>query len=273
MVADGDCRECEAAEEGDPDRGDEHVARRQTGAFPREVRAERRCGQPQGEDDRDDPARVLRQHVVRHVVDLLVLDADHALGSEYVQDHALPDEQSGERDDERRHAHERDERSLGAADRGSAEDCDRDRDQTREVVPRARNLQLGDEDSREAADVADGKVDLADQQDEDDADGDHGHAGHLPDQVREVDRAEEDAGLRAEVGGDRDDPDDHRQAADVPRLERVPAVADDRAERLLLYRGNTNLCRGRFAHAAFVSASAPNVIAWTISCCVVASLT
>jgi hypothetical protein len=63
------------------------------------VRAECCRREPRGEHGRDDPARGVRQHVVRDVVDLVLLDADHALGSEDVQDHALPDEQSGERDD------------------------------------------------------------------------------------------------------------------------------------------------------------------------------
>ena len=68
----------------------------------------------------------------------------------------------------------------------------RDRDQPRVVVARARQLQLGDDDAGDAADVADREVDLADQEHEDDADRDHGRPGHLHDQVVEVDRGEED---------------------------------------------------------------------------------
>ena len=92
-------------------------------------------------------------------------------------------------------------------------------------MARAGQLELGHRDAREPAQVADGEIDLADQQHEDDADRDHGHAGHLADQVHEVDRGEEVRRLVCEERGDRDDPDDHRQAADVAALQGLPARA------------------------------------------------
>ena len=194
----------------------------------------------EGEDDRDHPARVLRQDVVGDVVDLLVLDPDHALRPERLQDHSLPDEQAGERDHEGRHAEEGDERSLGRSDRTAYRERGKDRDQARVLVTRARQLQLGNDDARDAADVADREVDLADQEHEDDADRDDGHARHLLDQVREVDRAEEDAGLRGEEDGDRDQADDHRQAADFTCPERVPAGPQDPAEARVLAAAATS---------------------------------
>ena len=138
-------------------------------------------------------------------------------------------------------------------------------------MARAGELELCDGDARKPADVADRKVDLADQEHEHDADGDHRDPGHLPDQVREVDRGEEDVRLRREEDRDRDDPDDHRQAADVAALQRVPAPADDGAEALILGGGDLDFCRRRRAHAASLVAGFPEVIACTISCAFVLS--
>src|SRR5919204_121951 len=71
-------------------------ARRAASAFPATAPpgAETRGGEAGREDDRDRPAPVLGQHVVRDVVDLLVLDPDHALRAEVLEDHALPDRKS-----------------------------------------------------------------------------------------------------------------------------------------------------------------------------------
>src|SRR5438477_86549 len=79
---------------------------------PAEVRAEGGTREGHCEDDRDDPAGVLRQDVVRDVVDLLVLDPDHALRAENLQDQALGDEQPRECDHERGNPDEGDDRSL-----------------------------------------------------------------------------------------------------------------------------------------------------------------
>src|SRR6185436_21039689 len=91
----------------------------------------------------------------------------------------------------------------------------------------------------------------------------------LSDQILEVDRAEEDARLRGEEERDRDDPDDHRQASDVARLDRVPPGAEDRADAVLVFGGSRDLGRRGRAHATTSVSSgggAPNVMASTISC-------
>ena len=96
----------------------------------------------------------------------------------------LPDQQSGERDDERRHADERHDDLQ--RDRSADRDRGGDRDEPRILVSRFRHLQLGDHDACQAADVADREVDLADEQDKHDPDRDHRHSGHLADEVREL---------------------------------------------------------------------------------------
>ncbi len=51
----------------------------------------------------------------------------------------------------------------------------------------ARQLELGDDEGGDTAEVADREVDLAEEEDEDDAVGEHRHARHLDDDVDEVD--------------------------------------------------------------------------------------
>ena len=215
LVADVDGSEGQAREECDPDDGENDVPRWEACAPAAEVGAEGRGRKHDREDDRDRPAGVRREDVVRDVVDLLVLDSDHALRAENLQDQALADEQAGERDYEGGNADERDDRPLREPDHDAGQDRERERDETGIVVAGPRLLVIGDGDAREAAEKADREVDLADQQHEHDSDRDHRRAGHLPDQVLEVDGGKEDARLRAEEERDRDDSDDHRQAADV----------------------------------------------------------
>src|SRR6266540_3652618 len=130
----------------------------------------------------------------------------------------------------------------------------------------ARHLQLGYDDTGDSAHESDREVDLADQEHEDDADADHRNACHLSDQVREVDGGEEDVRLRGEEDRDPDDPDDHREAADVAGLERLPAGTDDAAEAVRADCGGPDLRRSGSAHAA---AGLPRVMASTISCSLV----
>src|SRR6266542_2366252 len=111
----------------------------------------------------------------------------------------------------------------------------------------ARHLQLGHDDTGDSAHESDREVDLADQ-------------------VREVDGGEEDVRLRGEEDRDPDDPDDHREAADVAGLERLPAGTDDAAEAVRADCGGPDLRRSGSAHAA---AGLPRVMASTISCSLV----
>src|ERR671927_358270 len=128
LVAAPDGRKGEAAEEDDPRHGQDRIPGRQPGTAAAEPGAEARSGKADGEDDGDRPAGVLRQHVVGDVVDLLVLDPDHALRPEVLQDHALPDEQPREGDDERGNADDGHDRPLEGADRGADADRAGDRD-------------------------------------------------------------------------------------------------------------------------------------------------
>ena len=178
------------------------------------------------DDRRDDPAGLVREEVVRGVVHRLVLDHDHALGLDRLLDHALPDLVAGERDDERRHADEGDERALEGADQRAHRHGEEDRDDPRDLVP-VRESQLRDDDARDAADVADREVDLADQEDEDDAVGEQRHAGHLRDDVAEVAGAEEVVGLEREEDDDDDEPDEHRPAAEVAGADVVEDPSEE----------------------------------------------
>ena len=270
MVADRDDGERKPAVEEDADDGDDQVSGREPCAAPADVGPQRREGEQRREHNRDDPASVLREDVVRDVVDLVARDPDHALGAEDLDDHSLADQEPRQRDDERRHAEERDDRPLNCPDPRAEQNRQCDRDEPRIVVARAGQLELGHRDARETAQVADGEIDLADQQHEDDADRDHRHPGHLADQVHEVDRGEEDRRLRREVRGDRDDPDDHRQAADVAALQGLPARPQYGAE-AVAGGGGLDLCRRGGAHDAAGSVAVPAVIACTISCSVVFS--
>ena len=129
------------------------------------------------DDGRNDPTRTGGEVVVGDIVDPVVLDHDHALDLEHLQDDSLPDQEPGERDDERRDADLGHDRALGAADERAQAHRDRDRDELAGVlVAAARELELGDGQGRYPAQVPDREVDLAEQEDEDDAEGEHGQA-------------------------------------------------------------------------------------------------
>src|SRR5262249_10950627 len=115
--------------------------------------------------------------------------------------------------------------------------------------------------------IADREVDFSDQQDEHHPDRDHDYAGCLADQVLKVDRAEEEAVLGGEEQRDRDDPDDHGEAANVSRLDRLPACSGDPDQAVLALGDGLDLGgRGRAQATTSEGARAPKVIAWTISC-------
>src|SRR5262249_5270023 len=66
---------------------------------------------------------------------------------------------------------------------------------------------------------------------------------------------------------DRDDPDDHGEAADVSRLDRLPACSGDPDQAVLALGDGLDLGgRGRAQATTSEGAPAPKVIAWTISC-------
>ena len=163
MIADG-----HGAEGGDCDSGDfgddqQRILNRHVGAALAEDAAERAEGVEPGDDGRDDPSVAGREIVVGQVVDPLVLDHDHALDLEHLQDGALPDQQARERDHERRNAHLCHDRSLCGAYRGDDEDGNQDREpsrhggdeRVRKVVVVAGQLELGDRQGSDPAQVAD----------------------------------------------------------------------------------------------------------------------
>ena len=175
--------------------------------------AEHGEGVATGDDCRDDPARARREVVVGCVVDPLVLDHDHTLDLEHLQDHSLPDEKARKRDDERRDADQSNDRALSPANEGAQTYRDRDRDDSRVRVAATRQLELGDREGRYAAEISDRKVDLAEQEDEDHAERKHRQAGHLDDDVVEVVRSEEVRRLVAEEDDDQRQADDDGQDA------------------------------------------------------------
>src|SRR6476660_7766390 len=95
-----------------------------------------------------------------------------------------------------------------------------------------------------------------------------GDAGHLLKQVLEVDCAEKDVRARVEEDRDRDDSDEHRQAADVARPDRPPAGAKNRRDAVLVFGGGLDIGRCGRAHvttSVSSGAGAPKVIASTTS--------
>ena len=88
---------------------------------------------------------------------------------ELVQDHALPDQEAGERDDERGNADERDDRALDSADQRADCDGDQHREDAVHLPAAAGELELGHDQCPDAREVADREVDLAEQEHEDDA--------------------------------------------------------------------------------------------------------
>src|SRR5581483_1537052 len=217
-----------------------------------------------------DPAGGGAEQVVREVVDLGVLDRDHA--RQGLEDHPVPDLVARERDDEGGHADQGDDRALeGADDRRRG---DRGQDAHPPLQVRAvRPLQLGDDDARDAADERDRQVDLADQEHEDDAVRDQRRPRHRRDDVLEVRRRPE---VWRREGEDQDDDaerDDDRRAAQVAGADVVPDPLRQRGERDGLRFGR--LAGRGHAGAEWVDGipetfvGCPAVIASTICCWVV----
>ena len=108
--------------EADDLQRDEHEVVREDPVSPAtDHPRQRRDHEQAGRDRRDDVAGGVREEVVRDVVDQRVVDHDHALVADRVEDHALPEQEAGERDDERRHADDRDEAALEDPDQGGDE--------------------------------------------------------------------------------------------------------------------------------------------------------
>ncbi len=186
--------------------------------LPRKRSPERPRHVEDADRDSDDPAVPVAEEVAVDIVDRVVLDHDHA--GQFELDDALPDQEPGERDDERRNADQRHERPLEGADGRRARECDQDAEPPGEARPDRSGLleQRGDH-ARHSTDVADRQVDLPDQQHEDDAVGDQAGARHLPDQIREVDRRGEVVDPEVEKDNDDQEREDDGRASDVPRAD------------------------------------------------------
>ena len=88
-------------------------------------------------------------------------------------------------------------------------------------MARPRELELGDGDRGEPAQVADREVDLTEQEHEDNAIREHARPRGLDDDVVEVVCGEEDGRLEGEEDDDEHEPDDDRQDAEVTRAQVV----------------------------------------------------
>ena len=214
VVADGDraeARDGNADELGDrrPGPGGE--------AGPAEADHASERDDPVQDGDRggDQPSDVRGEVVRRGVVDPVVLDDDRVARLEGLEDDALPDEQTGKRDDERWHPDSRHDGALGEPDHGDDRETEQDREPPRVVVRRRGQLELGDRDGRDTAHVRDREIDLPEQEHEDDPERDHGRSRHLEDDVHEVGRREEVRRGEREVGDDRDLAEDDRQDAEI----------------------------------------------------------
>ena len=148
----------------------------------------------------------------------------------------------------------------------------------------ARELELGNGQSRDPAQIPDREVDLAEEEDEDHSEREHGQARHLDDDVVEIVRGEEVRRLEAEEDDDECQADNDRHNPQVPRPQVVVRAAPE--PRLLLAFvpfGETDPRCGDVdvrAHDASSGAVSgmpatlvgmPAVMACTTSCCVVFS--
>src|SRR4051794_34651701 len=249
---------------------------RQAGLAPRAVRVEQDARVERDAQREHDPRGHVGQEVVREADDDAVLDDDGALVPDEQEHHAVPGEQAGQRDDERRHADLRDDQPLEDPDREARGERDEDRGPGAQLV-----VAVGDQEQRrrhagDAADVADGQVDLAQQQDEDDPHPDDGDRRHLDDEVDEVPRGQEPVVLGLEDDRDQEQADDDRQRAELAGADAGPPAPREVAERLVGSTRDSGGCgvrgidRGSRAHAG-TSAwtwpgtldSAPAVIAST----------
>ena len=243
---------------------------------------------------RDDPARVVFEEVVGDPDDGVVLDPDRSevrgLGRED-EDDPRPDEQPGERDDERRHAGLRDHERLGEADRRRA----RQRGHDRRPPGPPGVLRAQEERHHDAANGAHERhrqVDLPDQEHEDDADRDRRDRGHLQEEVGEVALGEERLVEEAEDDDDDHEADDDRQRPELAGANSLPPMVEVPRQRSL--RGSFALeesragaaplsqrrwdrhpgpDRSRLGHLRLLHPRdvpiVPAVIACTTSCCVV----
>ena len=244
--------------------------------------AQRAEGVETRDDDRNDPTPIRCEVVVGEIVDSFVLDHDHAFDLEHLQDDSLPDQQACKRDDERRDADLGHDRALDAADERAQAYRDRDRDESGIRMAATRELELGDGQGRNPAQISDRKVDLAKQEDEDHSEREHGQAGHLDDDVVEVVRGEEVRRLEAEEDDDQSQTDDDRQNPEVAGPHIVERSAPEPAFFFdLLLGGKTDArcsdvdVRAHVASSGAVSGTPatlvgiPAVIACTTSCWVV----
>ena len=174
-------------------------------------------GQGIQDDDRDGQRvrdhrrqeRLLRElHEAR-----LERQVDRAFGAEDLQLETEKAEQPGQGDDEARDPEPGVHRAVREAD----DEGDADRDEDREDDRPAPTHGAHRDDRRcEAADRPDREVDLAQQQHQDDTDGDRADGGALQREVDEVARGEEGVVQALEHDPDDDEPDHHRDGAEVP---------------------------------------------------------
>ena len=142
-------------------------------------------------------------------------------------------------------------------------------------MPGVRQGHLGDDDARDAADVADREVDFAEEEDKHDAVCEQRHPGHLRDDVAEVAGAEEVVGLEGEEDADQDQSDQHGPAAEIPGAEVVENAPEERlGQHWLRWErrvGGAHAVSGSVEGMPDTFVGTPAVIAWTTSCCVVLS--
>ncbi len=217
MVAEQD--ECDAAHQRSADlqegyrrrRGDEAGTPSLPVATP-EGQAEHR-----DEHEHEDPTRERADVGARDVVDRVVLDRDRPAFAEDLQEYPLPEEEAGERDDERGQTDPRDDRSLEHADSRAGEERGRNCRIPGPAVGRAR--EVGHDHPAEAGDEPDREVDLAEEQDEDLPHRQQAEDRSLDEQVDEVAGGQELVVEGLEQDRDQDHPCDDRQDPALAGLE------------------------------------------------------
>ena len=111
-------------EAADPQRDDQHRVGREAGLVPAPVLQQLHERVQPDADRPQQPRRARRHEVVGEADDELALEDHRALAADQQEHDAVPREQAGEGDDERRHADLRDDQAVQQADAEAAEERD-----------------------------------------------------------------------------------------------------------------------------------------------------
>src|ERR1035437_2849290 len=243
---------------GGQDAHPQHIEQQRLGAQP--ARSAPRSGdeddQGVGRDDADsdDPAEPHRQQQVDQVDDERVVEVHRAGVAQRVEKRAGEPDEAGESDDERGHSHLGTHEPVEEADERTRADPGENRH--RATHPVLDGEHRGDRRA-EAADAADREVDLAEQENQHHPDRNDTHRRDLGHEVGEIEGGEEVGVLHLEDDRDQDQPEQHRQGAELPLTDAAAGHGHQTANALLI-EDEPRVLPDRSAHAEGFAAGAAN---------------